>query len=67
MDVFINNKTVSLPEDASVSIALSHANIVAQRGVAVAVNNTVIPNSEWEKYTLKERDNVIVIKATQGG
>jgi len=67
MDIFINNKTVAIPEDATVSIALSLAHIAAQRGVAVAVNSTVVPGAQWEQYKLKEYDKIMVIKATQGG
>ena len=67
MDILINNNTVSIPEDATVTTVLTHANIVAQRGVAVAVNSTVVPSAEWENYKLKENDKIMVIKATQGG
>lgn len=67
MDVLINNKTVSLPDDANVSVALSYANIIAQRGIAVAVNSIVVPIADWEQHKLKEQDKIMVIKATQGG
>jgi sulfur carrier protein len=67
MDILINNKTVSIPEYATVTTVLTHANIPAQRGVAVAVNSNVVPCAEWEQYKLKENDKVMIIKATQGG
>ena len=67
MEIIINDKTLSLPEGASVATALSVANIMAQRGVAVAVNSSVIPSSEFELHILKENDKIMVIKATQGG
>ncbi|MBD8489239.1 sulfur carrier protein ThiS [Echinicola sp. CAU 1574] len=37
------------------------------RGVAVAVNHEVIPKSQWDVFQLKENDNILIIKATQGG
>jgi len=40
---------------------------IAQNGIAVAVNETVIPKTEWEKFSLKENDSILIIKATQGG
>ncbi len=67
MEIIINDKTLSLPEGASVAFALSVANIMAQRGVAVAVNSSVISSAEWELHILKENDKIMVIKATQGG
>lgn len=36
-------------------------------GVAVAVNDTVVPRSDWERFRFSERDNVLVIKAASGG
>ncbi len=46
--------------------------IIAQQGInttgiAVAVNETVIPKSEWSSKTLKGGEKVIIVKATQGG
>ncbi len=38
-----------------------------QKGIAVAVNNTVIPKSGWNSYHLNPNDQVLIISATQGG
>jgi len=37
------------------------------RGMAVAVNNMVIPQNLWDQTSLTENDKVLLIKATQGG
>ncbi len=37
------------------------------RGIAVAVNNTVVPKPNWEATQLQEQDNVLVITAAKGG
>ena len=37
------------------------------RGVAVAVNNTVVPKTGWDKHHLTENDSVTIITATAGG
>jgi sulfur carrier protein len=37
------------------------------KGVAVAVNDRVIPRTAWATAKLKENDSVLIIKATQGG
>jgi sulfur carrier protein len=38
-----------------------------QKGIAVAVNNTVISKSDWNSYHLNPNDQVLIISATQGG
>jgi sulfur carrier protein len=38
-----------------------------QKGVAVAVNNSVVPKAEWNNHKLNPKDSVLIIKATQGG
>lgn len=37
------------------------------RGVAAAVNGTVVPKSAWDSRPLADSDRVLVIRATQGG
>jgi len=37
------------------------------RGIAVAVNDTVVPRVEWGSTQLQEGDTVEVIHAVQGG
>jgi sulfur carrier protein len=38
-----------------------------QRGVAAAVNDTVVPRSEWAGWALTADDRVEVLTAVQGG
>jgi sulfur carrier protein len=37
------------------------------QGVAVAINNKVIPKKKWATTTLKPYDQIILITASQGG
>ncbi|MDQ1237430.1 MAG: sulfur carrier protein ThiS [Wigglesworthia glossinidia] len=36
-------------------------------GLAVSVNNTVIPKKEWFKLKIKKNDNIILFQAIAGG
>lgn len=36
-------------------------------GIAVAVNNCMIPRTEWDAHLLNEGDKIIIIKAVCGG
>ena len=38
-----------------------------QNGIAVAINNTVVPKSTWNKHLVHETDEILIISATQGG
>jgi sulfur carrier protein len=67
MNVFINNKRHVLVHDHSISgmlIDLGHTN---SNGIAVAVNNEIIPKQTWVTHVLSEDDHVTIIRATQGG
>ena len=38
-----------------------------ERGVALAVNNRIVPRAAWAETALNEGDNVTIIKAAFGG
>ncbi len=38
-----------------------------QNGIAVAVNNTVVPKLNWNQHLVQETDEILIISATQGG
>ena len=42
-------------------------NLSSLNGLAVAINDVVIPKNKWENRTFSENDKVIIIKATAGG
>lgn len=46
---------------------LEEVGVEQRRGVAVAVNNQVVPRSQWDDHRLEEGDAVEIIRATQGG
>jgi len=65
MKVKINNKETDI-SSASLGKLAEELSLPA-KGVAVAVNNKMIPRTEWESYALAENDNVVIIKAACGG
>jgi sulfur carrier protein len=38
-----------------------------QRGIAVALNGTVVPRAAWRDTALKPGDSVEIVRARQGG
>ncbi len=67
MTVFVNNKNCVMGADATLTVALEQNGITSQKGIAVAVNNAVIPKTEWSTKILNKNDKITIIKATQGG
>jgi sulfur carrier protein len=67
MEVSINNKTIVLPDSAGIAEALLGVQITNTNGIAIAINNQVVPRAEWQNHLLKEGDKLTLIRATQGG
>lgn len=67
MEITFNNHPQQIQEQSSVQIILNDLIGEKQKGIAVAVNETVVPKAHWDNYVLQPDDKVLVIKATQGG
>ena len=65
MKISVNNKEVET--GANYLLQLSQQLELPQAGIAVAVNNHMVPRSEWEHFVLHEDDELIIIKAVCGG
>jgi sulfur carrier protein len=64
--VKVNGSDRSLSSPQTVDDLVSTL-VAARRGVAVAVNGTVVPRSSWTAVELAEGDQVEVLSAAQGG
>ena len=68
MNVVVNGDRVELADGAHVSDAVA---VVREepstRGIAVAVNGTVIPRSRWPVVRLSESDKIEILTAVAGG
>ncbi len=68
MKVILNDTPIELdPAKTTLLQAISHSGISDFKGLAVAVNDTVIPRTNWESFLLNENDTITIIRATQGG
>ena len=66
MHLTVNGKPFTVLEPPSVETLVQRLT-AARRGVAVAVNGTVVPRSAWADVPLAEGDAVEVLTAAQGG
>jgi sulfur carrier protein len=68
MKVRINDTAIDLPgSSATLEQVVHHHGVTDVKGLAVAVNSTVIPRTNWSAFQLTENDTIIIIRATQGG
>lgn len=68
MELIINHtrKTFDvLPENLEALLAMELPG--KKKGIAVALNNRIVPLSAWAKTSLNNNDSVLIITATQGG
>ncbi len=64
----LNGDPVELPDQASLADAVAAAGADPERrGVAAALDGEVVPKSQWGARTLREGQDVEVVRAVQGG
>ena len=67
MNIKLNDQDVVLESQISLEELFQLYNISATKGVAVAVNEMIIPKKNWPFHPINENDKILVITATQGG
>lgn len=67
MQIKLNNQIKILAEQSTVQQLLDDVMFENQKGIAVAVNKEVIQKDNWKNHCLNQNDEVLIIKATQGG
>jgi sulfur carrier protein len=66
MNITVNNKTHYLQNAFSIESMVLELKLET-RGIAIAINQSVVPKKDWSQTKLEENDNITIIKATQGG
>lgn len=66
MNVFINHAPVEIEAAMSLTDLLLRENIRTD-GIAIAIQNKVVPRSEWEEIRLQENAKITIIQAVCGG
>ena len=68
MELKVNGDTKSVSRGATLADLLEGMDIKADTaGVAVAVNEAVVPRKNWRDTQLHASDSIEVIRAVQGG
>lgn len=64
--VNVNNTAHTFYSPSNLQDLLTQLDI-SEKGIAVAVNNQIISKSDWNRRELADGENILIIRATQGG
>jgi len=67
MQIFVNGDKHQLTTGNRLSDLSKELGIEEAIGVAIAVENKVVPKNQWNEFELQENVNILVIRAAQGG
>lgn len=67
MEITVNQQNYLVPEVCSVQQLILEILQQSPKGLAIAINQTIVPKTTWDKHLLYPGDHLILIKATQGG
>lgn len=69
MKVKLNNDIIEISPNITLEKILQQELQITQdkKGIAVAVNDNIIPKNNWNKIQLNDKDEILVIIAAQGG
>jgi sulfur carrier protein len=68
MDIKINGEKRTLEEVGTLEDVMRHLGVSPDTGgVAVALNDTVVPRTQWKSTRIQPGDAIEVIHAVQGG
>ena len=67
MVCYVNNAPREAADNQLLLDLLADLGLAAPRGLAVAVNDAVVPRADWPARAVRPHDRITIIRATQGG
>ncbi|VFP80842.1 sulfur carrier protein ThiS [Candidatus Erwinia haradaeae] len=67
MKITFNNHSLELQNSLSITEFLSNQFYKSSSGMALALNQTVIPQQNWSDYQIKDGDDILLFQAIAGG
>ena len=66
MKIYINQKEIEVQDSSSVKELLDMQQIAIE-GTAIAIDNKLVPQNEWNDRILTDGNKITIIRATFGG
>lgn len=68
MEITLNGEKKTIENAASLADVMASLGFAPDaRGVAAAINDAVVPRSEWKATPVQEGDRIEIVRAVQGG
>jgi sulfur carrier protein len=67
LTIRVNDEPRVLPGATTLLDLARHLGVAERKGVAIAINDSVVARTAWPAHALTNGDRVLVIRATQGG
>ncbi|MFR9602748.1 MAG: sulfur carrier protein ThiS [Rikenellaceae bacterium] len=65
MNIVVNNQTHTIKSQTLVGLIEELS--IETLGVAIALNNKVVPRAEWSEVSLADGDKIVIVSAVFGG
>jgi sulfur carrier protein len=65
--ILVNDQPRAIAPATTLADLVRDLGLAERKGVAIAVNKTVVPRASWPAHALTGGDRVLMIRATQGG
>ena len=66
MQIIINGHIIETGENISLTELIENQQL-RNDGIAIAVNDSIVPKGDWASTYLKNKDTLLIITATAGG
>ncbi|MFT7614124.1 MAG: sulfur carrier protein [Parvicellaceae bacterium] len=66
MKIYLNSEEITINSDSLESLLVENS-LFTKDGIAVAINESIVPKTSWSNIKLFENDKILIITATQGG
>lgn len=67
MEIHVNGKREVIDDGQTLADLLRRLDVRTDGGIAVALNDAVVPRGRWASSRLRPGDSIEVIEAVQGG
>jgi len=67
MKIKVNSNWIESGNGSRLSEVLEFLALHQKEGIAIAVNDEVIPKRDWNQFLLSDDDQIVIIEASPGG
>jgi sulfur carrier protein len=66
MHIHFNDEPMQCPDNLTLENVLEQLRLM-RPGIALAVNQTIVPREQWETHLLNDGDQILLFQAIAGG